>query len=217
MAKNIPQNSTIHFAILNSLRSWNFFELPNSVKTFSNVGGFGIEGNLSSLIGASFVNKDKLYYSVIGDLAFFYDINILGNRHVSNNIRVLLVNNGKGIEFRNFGHAATKFGQQTDDFIAAAGHFGNKSKTLVKNIVADLGFEYLCASNKEEFDSAYKNFVSPEITERPLFFEVFTDTEDESNALKMMRNLKKEISAKKVVKTLIMDKSKKAIKNIVKK
>jgi 2-succinyl-5-enolpyruvyl-6-hydroxy-3-cyclohexene-1-carboxylate synthase len=45
MAHLIPGNSTIHFGILNSLRAWNFFEIPNSVYSSSNVGGFGIDGN----------------------------------------------------------------------------------------------------------------------------------------------------------------------------
>ncbi len=44
MASRIPDGSVIHFAILNSLRSWNFFELPESVESACNVGGFGIDG-----------------------------------------------------------------------------------------------------------------------------------------------------------------------------
>ena len=53
MAHRIPEGSTLHFGILNSLRSWNYFELPSSVVSACNVGGFGIDGGMSSLIGAS--------------------------------------------------------------------------------------------------------------------------------------------------------------------
>ena len=49
----LPENSVLHLGILNSLRSWNFFEVPTSVSAYSNVGGFGIDGGVSSLIGAS--------------------------------------------------------------------------------------------------------------------------------------------------------------------
>ncbi|UKA26078.1 hypothetical protein IHC93_04275 [Photobacterium damselae subsp. damselae] len=70
LSKIIPDNSVIHFGILNSLRSWNFFELPKSVRSDCNVGGFGIDGSLSSLIGASLANSDRLYYMVLGDLSF---------------------------------------------------------------------------------------------------------------------------------------------------
>lgn len=57
--------------IYNSLRSWNFFELPKGVLGKCNVGGFGIDGGISSLVGASLVNPDKLFFGVFGDLAFF--------------------------------------------------------------------------------------------------------------------------------------------------
>lgn len=182
----IPEGTTIHFGILNSLRSWNFFELPASVKSAANVGGFGIDGGLSALVGASLNNGNKLYFGIIGDLAFFYDMNVLGNRHVGNNLRIMLVNNGKGTEFRQFNHYAAQHGDSADKFIAAGGHFGNKSRTLVKNYAQDLGFEYLSAENKEEFENVYTRFLSPKILEKPIIFEVFTDSVDESRALELV-------------------------------
>ena len=192
----IPQNSAVHFAILNSLRSWNFFELPESVDSNSNVGGFGIDGCVSSLVGASFANKDRLYFGVVGDLAFFYDLNSLGNRHVSNNLRIVLVNNGTGIEFRNFSHIASAFGESADDFIAAGGHFGNKSKTLVKNYSESLGFEYLSASNKSEFELIYKRFLTDEKLDGPVLLEIFTNSADESKALEMITTINTTVSKK---------------------
>lgn len=190
MASQIPDNATIHFGILNSLRSWNLFDLPTSVKAASNVGGFGIDGGLSSLVGASLANSSKLFYAVIGDLAFFYDINVLGNRHAGNNLRILLVNNGKGTEFRMYNHHAAYFDESADDYVAAAGHFGNKSPELVKNFAENLGYHYLCASSKGEFETVYQQFLNPVIGERPIIFEVFTDSEEESQALEAMQSIK---------------------------
>lgn len=187
--KLIPDNSTVHFGILNSLRTWNFFELPEKVDSNSNVGGFGIDGCVSALIGASLSNKDKLYFGIIGDLAFFYDMNSIGNRHVGRNLRILLINNGVGTEFKNFTHFAYQFGDSADDFIAGRGHFGNKSKTLVKNYCENLGFEYLSASNKEEFEQVYERFITNEMLDRPILFEVFTDSENESKALEIITSL----------------------------
>lgn len=196
LAHRIPEGSTIHFGILNSLRSWNFFELPKSVTSASNVGGFGIDGGVSSLIGASLADKNKLYFGVIGDLAFFYDMNVLGNRHVGNNIRLLLVNNGKGTEFRQFNHVASHFEEAADEFIAAAGHFGNKSPELVKNYAQNLGFEYITASSKDEFNNVYERFLSSDISEKPMLFEVFTDSELESKALEMIMSIEVDASLK---------------------
>lgn len=186
----IPVNSILHFGILNSLRSWNFFQYPAGVQTFCNVGGFGIDGILSTIIGASLAAPDKLCFCVVGDLAFFYDLNSLGNRHVCSNLRVMLINNGRGTEFTNFDHPGHAFGKDADAYIAAAGHYGNKSPKLIRHYSTDLGFEYLTASNKEEYLEQAKIFFSPERRERPIVFEVFTDSQDESDAIETMLNLK---------------------------
>ncbi len=189
MAKDIPSGSVVHFGILNSLRAWNFFELPLDVDSTSNVGGFGIDGCISSLVGASLVNPNKLHFIVVGDLAFFYDMNVLGNRHIKSNIRILLINNGKGTEFRNYGHYAQRFGKDVDKYIAAAGHFGNKSNSLIRHYAEDLGFLYLSAVNKEEFIDNSKKFTDSTIGDKPILLEVFTDSQDESKALEEIVNL----------------------------
>lgn len=189
MAAQLPENSILHLGILNSLRSWNFFEIPDSVWAYSNTGGFGIDGISSSLIGASLVHPDKLYFGVLGDLAFFYDMNSIGNRHVGKNVRILLVNNGKGTEFRNYSHPAAAFGDEADWYMAAAGHFGNKSHQLVKHYAEDLGYEYLSADNKNDFLRVMPRFVTTEITDKPIILEVFTNNEDESKALFEIRDI----------------------------
>ncbi len=218
MAHLIPENSTIHFGILNSLRSWNFFELPDSVISASNVGGFGIDGNISSLLGASLVNKNKLFFGVIGDLAFFYDMNAIGNRHLGNNLRILLVNNGKGTEFRQFNHKAAQFSHDADEYIAAAGHFGNKSTELVRNYSLALGFEYMIASNKDEFHKVYERFLTAELTEKPMLFEVFMDSEQESKALEIITSIEvpNNVKTKDFAKQILGEKGVEIVKKIIK-
>lgn len=204
MAPLIPEKSVMHFAILNSLRAWNFFEVSKSIYGYSNVGGFGIDGCISTLIGASLCNKNKLYFGVVGDLSFFYDMNVLGNRHIGNNIRILLVNNGRGMEFRNYTHPASQYSNESvDKYICAAGHYGEKSQTLVCDFSRNLGFEYISASNKETFIERINYFLEPNIGEKPILFEVFTNQEDENNALHQIRNL--DVSFKRKAKTIIKD------------
>ena len=189
IAPKLPDGSALHLGILNSLRSWNLFQIPKGVTSFANVGGFGIDGCVSTVIGASLANKDKLYFCVVGDLAFFYDMNSMGNRHVGNNVRILIVNNGRGTEFRNFYHVGATFGEDADVYIAAAGHYGKKSKNLVKNYALDLGYEYMTASTKEEFLAVYERFVTSEFTDKPMVFEIFTDSAEESSTLKDIWNI----------------------------
>lgn len=178
----IPNGSAIHFGVLNSIRSWNMFPLSKGVTSFANVGGFGIDGGVSSMIGASIARPDKLFFGVFGDLAFFYDMNSIGNRHVGNNVRILIVNNGRGQEFRNHYHTGHLFGDEADKYIAAAGHFGNQSHTLLRDYAINLGFKYLAASTKEEFECIKEEFVASGIGTQPILLECFTNTEDECNA-----------------------------------
>ena len=222
MHDKLPKGCEIHFGIYHSLRSWNFFKLPMGIQAKCNVGGFGIDGGVSSMIGASLSNSDKLFFGVFGDLAFFYDMNVIGNRHVGNNVRILLINNGKGNEFRNYGHPCFFLGDEADKYIAAAGHYGNMSNLLVKNYAENLGYDYLKAANKEEFISSIEHFLSPHIGDRPILFEVFTETDDESNALETILNIvidqKAQIKTniKKAVKKVVGDKGIETIMKIIK-
>lgn len=199
----IPAGSAVYFGILNTLRSWNFTETPKTIIGYSNTGGFGIDGALSTILGASMYHSRKLYFCFLGDLGFFYDMNAIGNRHVGKNIRIMVINNGKGTEFRNYGHHAAQFGEEADQFMAAAGHFGSKSKVLIKHYAQDLGFEYMSASSKEEFMEAINRFTEKSITDKPMLFEVFTDSESESKALEITYNL--ETPAKARAKNLVKE------------
>ncbi len=189
MVDKLPARCELHLGIYHSLRSWNFFKLPSGIQAKCNVGGFGIDGGVSTMMGASFAHHEKLFIGVFGDLAFFYDMNVVGNRHVGNNVRLLLINNGKGNEFRNYDHPCYFLGEEADRFVAAAGHYGNKSHCLVKDYATNLGYEYLSASNKEEFNAVVDRFLTPEQTEKPMLLEVFTETEDESQALEQTLNI----------------------------
>lgn len=202
MSSRLPEDSEIHAGIMNSFRAWNLFELPKSVKSFCNVGGYGIDGCISAMVGASLIHPEKLYFGVFGDLAFFYDMNVIGNRHIHNNIRILLVNNGKGNEFHNHTQTwAKSFDYDyVDVFGSAAGHFGHKSPNLVKHYAEDLGFEYLTASDKDEFSKVVDRFLTPTLTDKPMLLEVFTEATDDSAAYKIVRRLivdsKQELKAK---------------------
>lgn len=215
--KELPQNSFIQLGILNSLRSWNLFDSKSIVSESCNTGGFGIDGGVSSFIGASLAKKADYYYCVTGDLAFFYDMNILGNRHIGKNARLMIVNNGVGVEFKFYHHQSDFL--DIDKYIGAGGHFGNKSHQLLKHYAEDLGFEYLSASNKEEFEAVYKKFVSVEKV-KPILFEVFTNADDDDKALYMINHLQAPTlkqAIKKEIKDIVGQSNIDNIKSILKK
>lgn len=185
--RELPKDSVLHLAILNSLRAWNIFETDETVTCYSNTGGFGIDGCLSSFIGAAKSNPEKQFYGVFGDLSFFYDVNSLVN-NIPHNVHILLVNNGVGTEFKNYSHIASQFGDDADKYIAAKGHNGYKSNSLVKNYTERCGLKYLSASSKEEFVEVKDEWLD----EGGILLEVFTTDIEESNALKLINSVEKD-------------------------
>lgn len=214
---NLPKGAVLHLGILTSLRSWNFFKLPQGVTSFSNVGGFGIDGNMSTLIGASWVHPEKLYFGVVGDLSFFYDMNSLGNRHVGKNIRILLVNNGKGCEFTHHMNMGSMLGPEAYPYICAEGHYGKQSPKLVRHYAEDLGFIYLTASGKEEYKKVLPDFLNPS-SEKPILLEAFTKDTDENAALKIMSTIRQshKEQSKEAVKRMIGEENYGKLKKIFK-
>lgn len=217
LAPKLPKNSVLHMGIRNSVRSWNYFEIDNSILSYCNTGGFGIDGGVSSLIGASFCNPQKLYFGVFGDLLFFYNMNAIGNRDIKSNVRILIINNGLGQEFRNYSCNSSILGDEADAFIAAKGHFGNKSKSVIKSFAESLGFSYLTASNKDEFNNVYPAFVDANLTKSPMIFEVFTNQEDESNALLTINTLSTISKIKIGVKDILNRSEMIGVRNVAKK
>lgn len=217
LSARLPKGSLFHISASNSRRCWNMFHLPEGVQCTSNVGCCGIDGCTSSMIGSSLASPNRLCYLVTGDLAFFYDLNALGNRHIGNNVRILLINNAIGAEFKIGSHYCYTFRDDADKYMAAAGHYGAKSPVLVKHFSEDLGFQYLSATNKEEFLAALETFTNPNITGKPMILEVFTTHENENEALRLMTSI--EIDTKQkvadTIRTVAGEKGIRVIKSIL--
>ena len=170
----LPKYCNLNLAILNSLRSWSFFPINDTIKCFSPVAAFGIDGAMSMTIGQSVVS-DNLCFLVTGDLAFFYDMNSLGIREIRNNVRILCINNGRGSEFTVYG----KLDIDYDSYISAANHYHTAS-----GWIKDCGFIYRRASTKDELFNCLNEFVSP--SEKPIVLEVITCSDNETKALSLI-------------------------------
>lgn len=217
-ADKLPKNCKLYLGILNTVRSWSMFNIDHrkNIEVYANTGGFGIDGMVSTLLGAALVNRDKIYIGIVGDLGFFYDMNVMGNRHMPKNIRLMLINNGRGTEFRNFNHPAAHFGEDADLYMAAAGHFGNQSRELVRHFAEDLGFTYLSADSKETYLTQVDGFLDLSAKSKPVLFEVFTDSQDESDAIETLYNLTPTAAARNMAKNILGEKGINTIKKIMK-
>lgn len=185
-ASKIPSESILHLSILNTLRVWNYFETDKTILCYTNSGGYGIDGCLSSFLGSATVNPEKEHYMIIGDLAFFYDMGALFNK-IPSNVHIMLINNGVGTEFKNYNHRASYFGEEANDFMAAKGHNGFKNENLVKELCDKREIAYCSASDKKSYLSVISNWLNK--GSGPILLEVFTNDKDESDALEIMNNI----------------------------
>jgi len=182
LANHIPNNSLLHLSILNATRQFQFFNLDESIKTFSNVNAFGIDGCLPTFMGQAYCT-DNLAFIVIGDLSFFYAMNALAIRHVKNNVRVLMINNGGGAEFH--------IQPDSNSIPTIDKHIGAAHNRKAKEWAISLGYEYLSANDTESLEENMKKFVSSN-SDKPIFFEVFTNMKlDGEFCLSVYREMEK--------------------------
>ncbi|MGK0741648.1 2-succinyl-5-enolpyruvyl-6-hydroxy-3-cyclohexene-1-carboxylate synthase [Leucobacter sp. Z1108] len=201
----IPSHSVMHFAILSALRNWSFFQLDRTISCYSNVAAFGIDGCLSTFIGHSSAT-DQLCVLVIGDLAFFYDMNSIGIRHVRGNARIVLVNNSGGGEFRTYSHSANRyFGDAANEHIAAAGHWGS-----ARGWAESSGWSYLSARTKEEFHASISDFLGE--SDVPVLLEIFTTMQDDSDGVEIVHRANTHRSLEQRIAQFLPPDVKKAVK-----
>ena len=191
-----PAKANLELGVSNTMRAWTFFDFPEKNYVLANTGCRGIDGAVPTLLGMSLADQERLHFAVMGDLTFFYSFNVLGNRHFGSNVRLLLINNGCGAEFNIYPNRGYKYyngnSQDINQFIGAGGHSGAKSPLLVRHYAEDLGFEYLTASTKEEYLAQLDRFFAPELTDKPMLFEVFTEAANESDALWKICHIKED-------------------------
>ena len=162
---------TIHYANSTAIRLANIYALH---PVWCNRGVNGIEGSLSTAAGFSVVSKE-LVFCVIGDLSFFYDQNALWNRNLRGNLRILLLNNGKGGIFNML--PGLEQSPARDQFVAAEHH------TSAEGICRQNDITYLKADNSETMQQGINTLLNIE-SERPVLLEVFTDSSEDERVLK---------------------------------
>jgi 2-succinyl-5-enolpyruvyl-6-hydroxy-3-cyclohexene-1-carboxylate synthase len=97
----IPTNAILHIANSMPVRYVNLLQniLPADIQVFANRGTSGIDGSISTAVGAALTTSLPVYV-LTGDLSFFYDKNALWNNHLPKNLKIIILNNGGGNIFR---------------------------------------------------------------------------------------------------------------------
>ena len=172
-AKELPYSSAAVVKYFEQKRGSNIVHYANSMairlaNTYSktpvycNRGVNGIEGSLSTAAGFSCVTDEKVF-CVIGDLSFFYDQNALWNQNLRGNLRILLLNNGKGGIFDML--PGLEKSPARDKFVAAEHH------ATAEGICQQNDIYYQQATTTEEMQRGIDLLLSADFS-RPMVLEV---------------------------------------------
>ncbi len=95
LLQHLPNNSILHVANSMPIRYVNMIGLYKYIEVHSNRGTSGIDGCLSTAIGAAYKTTKQITL-LIGDLAFFYDSNALFQESLPTNLKIIVLNNMSG-------------------------------------------------------------------------------------------------------------------------
>jgi 2-succinyl-5-enolpyruvyl-6-hydroxy-3-cyclohexene-1-carboxylate synthase len=173
------EGTEVHIANSLAIRYVNWTsEHFTQTEVFSNRGTSGIDGCLSTAVGAS-QNTSKIVISILGDVAFQYDKNALWNQYVPNNLKIIVFNNGGGGIFRNLEGA--KELPELNEFMETQQNF------TAKNTCLDAGLNYYSARSLEEWNVISEQFFKT--GQQASLVEIFTNSIDNADTLKKYMDL----------------------------
>jgi 2-succinyl-5-enolpyruvyl-6-hydroxy-3-cyclohexene-1-carboxylate synthase len=97
--RRAPAGTVIHLGNSSTIRYSQLVPVRNDLTYYSNRGTSGIDGCVSTAVGAAMVSEG-LHLLLVGDLSFVYDSNALWNHRFPGNLRIIVINDGGGDIFR---------------------------------------------------------------------------------------------------------------------
>ena len=145
----IPQESQLQLGNSTVVRYSNLFDQPfqNKLRCFSNRGTSGIDGTLSTAVGAATATQ-KLTTVITGDLSFFYDSNALWITPFPQNLKIILINNKGGSIFRIIDGPSNI--DELEPFFEA------KHDLKAEYIAKTFGLDYTFCDNEADLDESLK-------------------------------------------------------------
>lgn len=170
--KSLPKGSVLHLGNSMSVRYAQYLESRDDIIYFSNRGTSGIDGSLSTAVGAAMASG-KQHTIILGDLSFLYDSNALWKEKLPNNLKVIVLNNGGGGIFR-FINGPSNFDKFEKTFLA--GHNMN-----FEHIAKQFKLPYQLVQNENELKNILNGFYHKASIE---VLEIKTGEEENNKILK---------------------------------
>ncbi len=175
---HIPSNAILHIANSMPVRYVNLLQnlLPPDIQIFANRGTSGIDGSISTAVGAA-MNTKLPVFMLTGDLSFLYDKNALWNNHLPSNLKIIILNNSGGNIFRMIEGPAKQ-----PELVQL---FETEHHNNAKDIAAHYSVAYF-SSTEGSFEASLTNFLQAEQT---AILEIFTNKELNANHFASLKAL----------------------------
>ncbi len=162
--QSLPKKSMLQLSNSSTIRYAQLIDIEPTVSVFCNRGTSGIDGSISTAIGAAVANPQQTIL-ITGDISFLYDSNGLWNNYIPKNFKIILINNGGGGIFRILpGH---------DETPVFNTFFETSHCLTAENLAKMYQFDYHIASSEESLSLKLKEFY---LIEKPAILEIFTPT-----------------------------------------
>ena len=144
---NLPAGCQLHVANSMAIRYVNLLGGRQDIEIFANRGTSGIDGCVSTAVGAALVSK-KLTYLLVGDVAFLYDRNGLLISPFPDNLRIVVFNNQGGTIFRMIDGPARQPELER--------YFETRHSYTAERTAADSGLLYLRIDHRNDVERSMK-------------------------------------------------------------
>lgn len=179
----LPAQSNLQLGNSMAVRYAGFIGLDQvapGIRADSNRGTSGIDGSLSTAVGAALAT-DRLTTLITGDLAFFYDRNGLWHTHLPPNLRVILLNNHGGGIFKLIDGPSNLPAPELEEY------FFTPQPLSAERTAADHGCDYGFAADADSLEAQLPAFFAPR--SRPAILEIETDSAINTEVFRQFKKL----------------------------
>lgn len=150
----LPESTSLHLANSMPVRYANMLlDGHKHVKVYSNRGTCGIDGSVSTAVGAALASPEELHVLLSGDMSFFYDRNALWHTYVLPNLRIIILNNHGGDIFRMIDGPSSL--PEAEEYLITT------QRLNAKNTAADAGADYYFCETISMLNTHLDSFFNP--------------------------------------------------------
>jgi len=151
IATSLHDEYVLHSGNSTVVRYLQIIEQFASFETYCNRGTSGIDGSVSTAVGAACINDNKNLL-ITGDLSFYYDSNALWNKYVSDSLKIIVINNEGGGIFR--------FIQGPSEHEELGEFFEHHQVRRANNISKAFGLDYYLVKDEDSLNDVLEKFLS---------------------------------------------------------